>query len=45
MVHPDYSERDAYDADRKLRAKVIIIGVMCAIALWGIAAFVAVSLL
>jgi hypothetical protein len=45
MVHSDYHGLHNRDVDPKLRAKVIIIGVICALALWGIAGFVAVSLI
>jgi hypothetical protein len=43
MVHSDYHGLHNRDVDLKLRAKVVIIGVICALGLWGIAGFMAVS--
>lgn len=44
MVHSDYDERHANDDDPNLGAKVIIVGLICAFGLWGLAGFVIASL-
>ena len=47
MAHTDFHGHGLHnrDVDPKYRAKVIIIGTILALGLWGIAGFVAVSLL
>jgi hypothetical protein len=45
MVHSDFHEHQDDDLDPKLRAKVLIIGVLLALGLWGVAGFAVASLL